>query len=70
MIQIKEQIKEKSEDQCPKCNSEDIEWGENNSLFTVDLVFRFGVCKKCGCNFYESYDLNYVNTRYDIREEI
>lgn len=48
---------------CPKCESENIEWGSTN-IDGDSLGYEF-VCNNCGCQATEWYTLNYAETTID-----
>ena len=45
---------------CPKCESENLEWG-NTEIDGQSLGYEFE-CNDCGCQGTEWYDLVYVET--------
>ena len=45
---------------CPKCGSENLEWG-NTELYSESLGYEF-TCNDCGCEATEWYDLTYSET--------
>jgi len=49
----------KCENYCPKCGSDDIDWGD---FITGDVVYQRATCK-CGCEFKEYYE--YSDTEID-----
>ncbi len=44
-----------SEGHCPKCNSENIDWG---TFWVSADIIQNAVCNDCDCTFIESYKYN------------
>lgn len=51
----------KCESLCPKCNSEDIDWGSKD--IQDESIYQNGTCRECGHGFTEIYE--YVRTESD-----
>ncbi len=49
------------ENHCPKCNSDEIDWGITESENDGWMKQR-GNCNKCDCHFYEVSELRYDST--------
>ena len=48
------------EHHCPKCNSDDIEWGD---FVNGDVIYQRGTCNVCDCEFKEYF--KYSDTEID-----
>ncbi len=46
------------EDYCPKCGSEDIDWGQKE---IGDILSQSATCNTCGCKFIEYYAYSETN---------
>lgn len=61
------EIAKKCEGQCPKCNSDDIEY--MGSYLEDDYYTYECICEDCGCQFNEWYALHYVESNYTEAED-
>ena len=62
-------IDKKCESLCPKCDSDDIEWGIKDFADDYTFLKQPAVCNKCGTRFTEFSDIIYDSTEYIIGEE-
>ena len=48
-------MKKQCENYCPKCGSENINWGTIEVLGD-SKTWQKAICEDCGCNFHECYE--------------
>ena len=44
---------------CPKCNSDNIDWGEKEHSTTI--IWQEAICLDCNCKFEEVYEYQYTS---------
>ena len=59
-------VEKECENLCPKCDSEDISWGTKDIASDYSFMKQPAVCNKCGTEFEEYFNINYVSTEYNV----